>query len=102
MLVTYTMKPKAGCDYSATAARFAAEVSASAKAHLREADRMDKSSDAMLYYTNPGEKMVKLAFPKHLFSNILDRRFKSVRFKQGLMLSWWVWCMTHREGFNKY
>ena len=48
MVVSYAMKPKAGCDYLATAAHFAAEP---------------PDLDAVVHYIDPDNEEMRIAYP---------------------------------------
>merc|ERR550532_769989 len=50
VLVAYIMKPKAGYDYLATAAHFAAESSTGTNVNVCTTDDFTKSVDALVYY----------------------------------------------------
>merc|ERR1712113_1032526 len=69
------MKPKAGYDYLATAAHFAAESSTGTNVNVCTTDDFTKSVDALVYYIDPEEEEMKLAYPCLLFDrNITDGR----------------------------
>ena len=53
VLVAYIMKPKAGYDYLATAAHFAAESSTGTNVNVCTTDDFTKSVDALVYYIDP-------------------------------------------------
>merc|ERR1712176_1722306 len=55
VLVAYIMKPKAGYDYLATAAHFAAESSTGTNVNVCTTDDFTKSVDALVYYIDPEE-----------------------------------------------
>ncbi|CAE7240504.1 rbcG, partial [Symbiodinium sp. CCMP2456] len=57
VLVNFKMKANAGCDYLATAMRFAAE----------SAKHCTGSNDALVYDVDPGSEEVKIAYPTALF-----------------------------------
>jgi hypothetical protein len=75
VLVAYIMKPKAGYDYLATAAHFAAESSTGTNVNVCTTDDFTKSVDALVYYIDPDNEECKIAYPKMLFDrNITDGR----------------------------
>merc|ERR1712137_1443436 len=75
VLVAYIMKPKAGYDYLATAAHFAAESSTGTNVNVCTTDDFTKSVDALVYYIDPEEEEMKIAYPNMLFDrNIIDGR----------------------------
>merc|ERR1712013_75289 len=75
VLVAYVMKPKAGYDYLATAAHFAAESSTGTNVNVCTTDDFTKSVDALVYYIDPEAEEMKIAYPTALFDrNITDGR----------------------------
>ncbi|CAE8648024.1 unnamed protein product, partial [Polarella glacialis] len=71
----YIMKPKAGYDYLATAAHFAAESSTGTNVNVCTTDDFTKSVDALVYYIDPDNEEMKIAYPTLLFDrNITDGR----------------------------
>ena len=73
VLVAYIMKPKAGYDYLATAAHFAAESSTGTNVNVCTTDDFTKSVDALVYYIDPDNEEMKIAYPTLLFDrNITD------------------------------
>merc|ERR1712176_421937 len=75
VLVAYIMKPKPGYDYLATAAHFAAESSTGTNVNVCTTDDFTKSVDALVYYIDPEEEEMKIAYPTALFDrNIIDGR----------------------------
>merc|ERR1712190_702548 len=75
VLVAYIMKPKAGYDYLATAAHFAAESSTGTNVNVCTTDDFTKTVDALVYYIDPDEEEMKIAYPTMLFDrNITDGR----------------------------
>jgi len=75
VLVAYIMKPKAGYDYLATAAHFAAESSTGTNVNVCTTDDFTKSVDALVYYIDPENEEMKIAYPTLLFDrNIIDGR----------------------------
>lgn len=67
VLVTYIMKPKAGYDYLATAAHFAAESSTGTAMNVCATDDFTKCIDALVYHIDSDRQEVKIAFPTLLF-----------------------------------
>merc|ERR1712107_642346 len=61
------MQPKAGYDYLATAARFAAESSTETDVNVCTTDGFTEPVDALVYYIDPEEEKVKIAYPNALF-----------------------------------
>ena len=75
VLVAYIMKPKAGYDYLATAAHFAAESSTGTNVNVCTTDDFTKSVDALVYYIDPENEEMKIAYPTMLFDrSITDGR----------------------------
>jgi acyl-coenzyme A synthetase/AMP-(fatty) acid ligase len=75
VLVAYIMKPKAGYDYLATAAHFAAESSTGTNVNVCTTDDFTKTVDALVYYIDPENEEMKIAYPNALFDrNITDGR----------------------------
>merc|ERR1719298_135442 len=75
VLVAYIMKPKPGYDYLATAAHFAAESSTGTNVNVCTTDDFTKSVDALVYYIDPDNEEMKIAYPNMLFDrNIIDGR----------------------------
>merc|ERR1712008_367415 len=72
VLVAYIMKPKAGYDYLATAAHFAAESSTGTNVNVCTTDDFTKSVDALVYYIDPDEEEMKIAYPTMLFDRNKD------------------------------
>jgi ribulose 1,5-bisphosphate carboxylase large subunit-like protein len=73
-LVAYIMKPKAGYDYPTTTAHFAAESSTGTNVNVCTTDDFTKSVDALVYYIEPENEEMKIAYPTMLFDrNITDR-----------------------------
>ena len=60
MLVTYIMKPKAGYDYLATAAHFAAACSTSTNVNVCTTRDFTKPVDAVVYYIDPDKEVRKI------------------------------------------
>ena len=66
---------KAGYDYLATAAHFAAESSTGTNVNVCTTDDFTKSVDALVYYIDPENEECKIAYPNLLFDrNIIDGR----------------------------
>lgn len=75
VLVAYVMKPKAGYDYLATAAHFAAESSTGTNVDVSTTDDFTRGVDALVYEIDPARELTKIAYPLELFDrNILDGR----------------------------
>merc|ERR1711878_174513 len=75
VLVAYIMKPKAGYDYLATAAHFAAESSTGTNVNVCTTDDFTKNVDALVYFIDPEDEVMKIAYPVLLFDrNITDGR----------------------------
>ena len=75
VLVAYIMKPKAGYDYLATAAHFSAESSTGTNVNVCTTDDFTKTVDALVYYIDPENEEMKIAYPTMLFDrNITDGR----------------------------
>lgn len=75
VLVTYIMKPKAGYDYLATAAHFAAESSTGTNVSVNTTDDFTKSVDALVYEIDEEKEITKISYPIDLFDfNIIDGR----------------------------
>ena len=71
VLVAYTMKPKMGYDYLATAAHFAAASCTGA----RSTDDAKESANAVVYYIDADSQEMRIAYPTVLFdSNLTDGR----------------------------
>merc|ERR1712151_1051638 len=63
VLVAYIMKPKAGYDYLATAAHFAAELSTGTNVNVCTTDDFTKTVDALVYFIDPEDEECKIAYP---------------------------------------
>merc|ERR1719323_1702664 len=93
VLVAYIMKPKAGYDYLATAAHFAAESSTGTNVNVCTTDDFTKSVDALVYYIDPEEEEMKIAYPVLLFDrNITDGR--------GMMCSFLTLAIGNNQGMG--
>lgn len=81
ILVAYKMKPKAGYDYLATAAHFAAESSTGTNVEVSTTDDFTKGVDALVYHIDPDNEDMRIAYPLALFDrNVTDGRFMMVSF----------------------
>ncbi len=81
VLCAYRMKPKAGHDYLATAAHFAAESSTGTNVEVSTTDDFTRSVDAIVYEAHEADEVVKIAYPLELFdSNITDGKAMIVSF----------------------
>jgi ribulose-bisphosphate carboxylase large chain len=81
ILVAYKMKPKAGYDYLATAAHFAAESSTGTNVEVCTTDDYTKGVDALVYHIDPANEDMRIAYPLELFDrNVTDGRFMMVSF----------------------
>jgi ribulose-bisphosphate carboxylase large chain len=75
VLVAYIRKPKIGYDYLATATHFAAESSTGTNVNVCTTSDFTKSVDALVYYIDPENEEMKIAYPTMLFDrNIMDGR----------------------------
>ena len=75
------MKPKAGDDYLATAAHFAAESSTGTNVEVSTTDDFTRSVDALVYEANEADGVMKIAYPLELFDrNITDGKAMIVSF----------------------
>ncbi|CAJ1394659.1 unnamed protein product [Effrenium voratum] len=93
VLVAYIMKPKAGYDYLATAAHFAAESSTGTNVNVCTTDDFTKSVDALVYYIDPDNEEMKIAYPNLLFDrNIIDGR--------GMMCSFLTLAIGNNQGMG--
>ncbi|APZ42248.1 ribulose-bisphosphate carboxylase [Acidihalobacter ferrooxydans] len=81
ILVAYKMKPKAGYDYLATAAHFAAESSTGTNVEVSTTDDFTKGVDALVYHIDEATEDMRIAYPIELFDrNVTDGRFMIVSF----------------------
>ena len=81
ILVAYTMQPNAGYDYLATASHFAAESSTGTNVSVSTTDDFTRGVDAIVYYANEADNIIKIAYPNELFDrNITDGRTMIVSF----------------------
>ena len=75
VLVAYIMKPKAGYEYLATAAHFAAESSTGTNVSVSTTDDFTRGVDALVYEIDETNEIMKIAYPVELFDrNITDGR----------------------------
>ncbi len=75
VLAAYVMKPKAGHDYLATAAHFAAESSTGTNVEVGTTDDFTRGIDALVYEIDAAQEIAKIAYPVELFDrNITDGR----------------------------
>ena len=75
MLVAYIMKPKGGYDYLATAATLPRSPPLGTNVNVCTTDDFTKSVDALVYYIDPDNEEMKIAYPTLLFDrNITDGR----------------------------
>jgi ribulose-bisphosphate carboxylase large chain len=76
VLVAYHMKPKPGFgNFIETAAHFAAESSTGTNVEVSTTDAFTRGVDALVYYVDEAQELVKLAYPVDLFDrNITDGR----------------------------
>ena len=81
VLCAYSMKPKAGHDYLATAAHFAAESSTGTNVEVSTTDDFTRSVDALVYEVDEANELMKIAYPLELFDyNITDGKAMIVSF----------------------
>jgi len=81
VLCAYRMKPKAGYDYLATAAHFAAESSTGTNVEVSTTDDFTRSVDALVYDVDEADDLMKIAYPLELFDrNIIDGKAMIVSF----------------------
>ena len=75
VLCAYIMKPKAGYEYVATAAHFAAESSTGTNVEVSTTDQFTRSVDAIVYEIDAEKEITKIAYPVELFDrNMIDGR----------------------------
>ena len=67
VLVAFFMAPRAGCDYLATAAQFAAGFSTGTNANVCTIDTLTESVDPLVYHIDIENESMKIAFPCSLF-----------------------------------
>ena len=81
VLCAYSFKPKAGYDYLATAAHFAAESSTGTNVEVSTTDDFTRSVDALVYEADEAAEVMKIAYPLELFDrNIIDGKAMIVSF----------------------
>ena len=81
ILCAYTMKPKAGYDYLASAAHFAAESSTGTNVEVSTTDDFTKGVDALVYHVDEATEDMRIAYPLDLFDrNMTDGRMMLVSF----------------------
>jgi ribulose-bisphosphate carboxylase large chain len=81
VLCAYTFRPKAGYDYLATAAHFAAESSTGTNVEVSTTDDFTRSVDAIVYEADEAAGVMKIAYPLELFDrNITDGKAMIVSF----------------------
>ena len=81
ILCAYKMKPKAGYDYLATAAHFAAESSTGTNVEVSTTDDFTKGVDALVYHIDEETEDMRIAYPLELFDrNVTDGRMMLVSF----------------------
>ncbi|MEJ2345670.1 MAG: ribulose-bisphosphate carboxylase [Gammaproteobacteria bacterium] len=81
ILAAYRMQPKAGYDYLATAAHFAAESSTGTNVEVCTTDDFTKGVDALVYHIDPATEDMRIAYPLELFDrNVIDGRMMMVSF----------------------
>jgi ribulose-bisphosphate carboxylase large chain len=67
VLCAYTLKPKSGNGYLATAAHFAAESSTGTNVEVSTTDDFTRSVDAIVYEADEARELTKIAYPLVLF-----------------------------------
>ena len=81
VLCVYEMRPKAGEDYLAAAAHFAAESSTGTNVEVGTTDEFTRGVDALVYEIDEQKELMKIAYPVELFDrNITDGRAMMVSF----------------------
>ena len=93
VLVAYIMRPKAGYDFLATAAHFAAESSTGTNVEVCTTDDHTRSVDALVYHADEKTELVKIAYPIELFDrNILDGK--------AMVASFLTLCIGNNQGMG--
>ena len=93
VLCAYSMKPKAGYDYLATAAHFAAESSTGTNVEVSTTDDFTRSVDALVYEVDEAHELMKIAYPLELFDlNITDGR--------AMIVSFLTLCIGNNQGMG--
>ena len=81
ILVAYTMQPATGYGYLEVAAHIAAESSTGTNVEVSTTDDFTKGVDAMVYFIDEAEGIMKVAYPNDLFDrNVIDGRTMIVSF----------------------
>ena len=93
VLCAYIMKPKAGYDYLATAAHFAAESSTGTNVEVSTTDAFTRGVDALVYEIDEAREITKIAYPIDLFDrNITDGR--------AMLASVWTLTIGNNQGMG--
>jgi ribulose-bisphosphate carboxylase large chain len=93
LLTAYIMKPKAGQDFLATAAHFAAESSTGTNVEVSTTDDFTRGLDALVYEIDETKELVKIAYPVDLFDrNIIDGR--------AMLASVWTLTVGNNQGMG--
>jgi len=93
VLCAYTMRPKAGYGYTATAAHFAAESSTGTNVEVSTTDDFTRSVDALVYEADESRELMKIAYPIELFDrNITDGR--------AMIVSFLTLCIGNNQGMG--
>ncbi|MFA4964513.1 MAG: ribulose-bisphosphate carboxylase [Thermoleophilia bacterium] len=93
VLCAYTLKPKAGHGYLATAAHFAAESSTGTNVEVSTTDDFTRSVDAIVYEADEAAELVKIAYPLALFDrNIIDGK--------AMIVSFLTLCIGNNQGMG--
>lgn len=91
VLCAYTMRPKAGYGFVATAAHFAAESSTGTNVEVSTTDDFTRSVDALVYELDEARELMKIAYPVELFDrNITDGR--------AMIVSFLTLCIGNNQG----
>lgn len=81
ILCAYTMRPKKGYGYLASAAHFAAESSTGTNVDVSTTDEFTKGVDAIVYHVDEATEEMRIAYPLDLFDrNMIDGRMMIVSF----------------------
>jgi ribulose-bisphosphate carboxylase large chain len=93
VLTAYIMKPKAGHDFLATAAHFAAESSTGTNVEVGTTDDFTRGLDALVYEIDEASGLIKIAYPVDLFDrNIIDGR--------AMLASVWTLTIGNNQGMG--
>jgi ribulose-bisphosphate carboxylase large chain len=93
VLAAYILKPKAGRDYLATAAHFAAESSTGTNVEVSTTDDFTRSLDAWVYAADAAAELLKIAYPVDLFDrNMIDGR--------AMLASIWTLAVGNNQGMG--